>query len=212
MPADAGCARWVRRGRRVGDVRGRQVRSLARRLTFLYFPRRGSFLNSAQARCFPSGVSSMPSKSRNATPLRQKMRQGSLSEGNRTGVLVIVFEVPGLSKRPGGCRGIRRNDRKRIDSFHKGEQVDIAERDIVDVEGHEGQRSAVAEGSHRAFKGMPCRLACFAGADCAGERRVRSRHVVGVQVPNKAAVCLVNVTFRGFFHINPPLGGLKGYT
>ena len=77
MPADAGCARWARRGRRVGDVRGGQVHSLARRLIFLYFPRRGSFLNSAQARCFPSGVSSMPYKSRNATPLRQKMRQDS---------------------------------------------------------------------------------------------------------------------------------------
>ena len=75
-----------------------------------------------------------------------------------------------------------------------------------------GVTTAVAEGGHRAFKGMPCRLACFAGADRAGERRVRSRHVVGVQVPNKAAVCLVNVTFCGFFHINPPLGGLKGYT
>ena len=70
--------------------------------------------------------------------------------------------LPISAREPGGCRGIRRHDRKWIDSFHKGEQVDIAERDIVDVEGHEGQRSAVAEGSHRAFKGMPCCLACLA--------------------------------------------------
>ena len=51
--------------------------------------------------------------------------------------------LPISAREPGGCRVIRRHDRKRIDSFHKGEQVDIAERDIVDVEGHE--MSAVGE-------------------------------------------------------------------
>ena len=63
---------------------------------------------------------------------------------------------------PGRCGGIRRHDRKRVDSFRKGEQVDITERDIVDGEGHEGQRAAVAEGGHRAFEGMLRRLACLA--------------------------------------------------
>lgn len=202
MPSDAGCARWTRRGRRVGDVRGRQARSLARRLTFLYFPRRGSFLNSAQGALLSLG---------GLKHALQIPKRHAVAAEDAAG-LVDWDVLPISAREPGGCRGIRRHDRKRIDSFHKGEQVNIAERDIVDVEGHEGQRSAVAEGGHRAFKGMPCRLACFAGADRAGERRMRSRHVVGVQVPNKAAVRLVNVTSCGFFHINPPLGGLKGYT
>ena len=70
--------------------------------------------------------------------------------------------MPISAREPGGCRGIRRHDRKWVDSFHKGEQVDIAERDIVDGEGHEGQRAAVAEGGHRAFEGMLRCLACLA--------------------------------------------------
>ena len=73
--------------------------------------------------------------------------------------LVDMDVLPISAREPGGCRGIRRHDRKRIDSFHKGEQVDIAERDIVDVEGHEGQRSAVAELSRA------CRAASLASRE-----------------------------------------------
>ena len=137
--AGGGCTRQV----------GAQPRAL---IDFPLFPQAGKLLEQRPGALLPLG---------GLKHTLQILKRHGVAAEDAAG-LVDRDVLPISAREPGGCRGIRRHDRKRIDSFHKGEQVDIAERDIVDGEGHEGQRAAVAEGGHRAFEGVLRCLACLA--------------------------------------------------